>query len=175
MTTFNSTMTDQPATTVQIPALTSLGIFTLRLAMGWIFLQSGVMKVLDPEWSATGYLLYAIPEGNPFVSFWASMGGNPLIDILNSWGALLIGISLLLGALIRWSAFWGSLMMLFYWASTLHGGIAQGFPTEFGWFVDQHIIYILALILLAGLGAGRLWGMDGWIAVRIPQLRIFTS
>ena len=30
---------------------------------------------------------------------WASMAGNPLIDTLNAWGALLIGISLLAGAL----------------------------------------------------------------------------
>ena len=119
--------------------------------------------------------MFAIPEGNPFTGMWAILAGNPLIDTLNAWGALLIGISLIAGALVHWSAAWGIIMMLFYWASALHGGLAQGFPNEFGWFLDQHMVYALILVTLMVTGAGRIWGLDGWIARQIPLLRSLTS
>lgn len=150
-------------------------IVILRLVMGWIFFESGLTKLLNPEWSASGYLMFAIPEGNPFGGLWAALAGNPLVDSLNAWGALLIGISLLLGALVRWSATWGIVMMLFYWASALHGGLAQGFPNEFGWFFDQHMVYALILMMLIAAGAGRIGGMDRWIAKQLPLLRPLAS
>lgn len=174
MTTASQSISTQTSSFTSLQSIVPKTIFLLRLAMGWTFLVAGLTKVLDPEWSATGYLKFAIPEGNPFMGMWAAMAGNPLIDALNMWGALLIGISLLLGVLTRWSAFWGITMMLFYWASSRTGGLAQGFPDEFGFFIDDHIVYALVLTLLIVSRAGRIYGFDGRVAEKFPLLRMFT-
>lgn len=138
-------------------------IFLMRVTMGWVLFQGGIAKVLDSSWTAEGYLLHAIPEGNPFVAFWTAIAGSPVIDALNAWGLTLTGLGLILGALVRWNAFWGALMMLFYWATSLHGGLLEFFPLEHGWLVDDHLIYFFLLFGLGAIGAGRILGVDAYL------------
>jgi thiosulfate dehydrogenase [quinone] large subunit len=142
-------------------------IITLRVVMGWTLLQGGLTKLVtyidaNPEnnWTAAGYLANAIPEGNPFDGVWAGMAGNPLIDQLVMWGLTLTGIGLILGALVRWNAFWGAVMMLFFWAAALEGGLMAGLPLAHGWVVDDHLVYAALLFGLGALGAGRILGLD---------------
>lgn len=135
-------------------------VLALRVVMGWIFLQAGLEKVFDPEWTAAGYLQNAVPEGNPFGDLWLSMAGSPLVDALVAWGLTLIGLCLIVGLLVRFSAFWGAVMMLFFWASALQGGLLQGLPLEHGWVVDDHIVYAVLLFGLGAFGAGRILGLD---------------
>ena len=61
-------------------------ILLLRIVMGWILFQGGIVKVIDPEWTAVGFLQTAIPEGNPFIATWQNMAASRLIDILVAWG-----------------------------------------------------------------------------------------
>lgn len=138
-------------------------IVVARVAMGWIFLQSGIDKVLDPEWTAAGFLQFAIPEGNPFASLWAGMAGNALVDNLNQWGMLLIGLSLILGIFVRFAAFWGAVLMILFWMASLMGGLGQFLPLEHGWVIDDHIVYAALLYFLGAIGAGRILGLDARI------------
>jgi thiosulfate dehydrogenase [quinone] large subunit len=135
-------------------------IVGLRIVMGWILFQGGISKVLDPSWTAAGFLTH-LPEGNPFVGFFGAMAGNGLIDMLNAWGLTLTGLGLILGALTRFNAFWGAVMMMFYWMASLTGGLLQGFPLEHGYFVDDHLVYAVLLFGLGAIGAGRILGVDG--------------
>jgi thiosulfate dehydrogenase [quinone] large subunit len=127
----------------------------------------------NPEnnWTATGYLLNAIPEGNPFVGLWGSMAGSPLIDALVMWGLTLTGLGLILGALVRWNAFWGAVMMLFFWAAALEGGLMAGLPLAHGWVVDDHLVYAALLFGLGAIGAGRILGVDA----RLEQLSVVRN
>jgi thiosulfate dehydrogenase [quinone] large subunit len=140
-------------------------ILTLRLGMGWVLFQGGIVKILDPTWSAEGFLLNAIPEGNPFGGLWVALATEWLwlIDPLNAWGLTLTGLALLLGVLVRWAAFWAAVMMLFYWAAALTGGLLAGLPVAHGWFVDDHLVYALLLFGLGAWGAGRILGLDAYI------------
>ncbi|WP_410766247.1 DoxX family protein [Haloferax sp. DFSO60] len=145
-------------------------LFLLRIVMGWTLFQGGVTKLVtyldaDPSnnWTAAGYLANAIPPGNPFGGLFAAMAGSPLIDILNMWGLTLVGLGLIVGAFVRWNAFWGAVMMLFYWAAALQGGILAGFPLEHGWLVDDHIVYAVLLFGLGAFGAGRILGVDAYL------------
>ncbi|MFB6194539.1 MAG: DoxX family membrane protein [Haloplanus sp.] len=142
-------------------------IVGLRIVMGWTLLQGGITKLItyldsNPgnDWTAAGFLANAIPQGNPFVGLWASMAGNPLIDQLVMWGLTLTGLGLILGVLVRWSAFWGAVMMLFFWAASLHGGLLQGLPLAHGWVIDDHMVYAMLLFGLGAIGAGRILGLD---------------
>jgi thiosulfate dehydrogenase [quinone] large subunit len=142
----------------------------LRVLMGWHFLYAGLTKVLNPGWSSRGFLLNAIPKGNPIAGFWPYLANNwyCILDPMNAWGLTLIGIALVLGAFVRWSAFWGSVMMLFYWAASL--------PLANSYLIDDHIIYIAVLFGLGAFGAGRYYGLDEYIeelsiVEDYPQLR----
>jgi thiosulfate dehydrogenase [quinone] large subunit len=145
-------------------------LFVLRIVMGWTLFQGGVTKLItyldgNPEnnWTAAGYLANAIPEGNPFMFLWTDFAGSPLIDMLNMWGLTLTGLGLILGALVRWNAFWGAIMMLFYWAAALEGGLLAGLPLAHGWVVDDHIVYAALLFGLGAFGAGRILGIDAYL------------
>ena len=142
---------------------TAYAIVGLRIVIGWTLFQAGIVKLLDPEWSAAGFLQFAVPEGNPFIGLWQGFAGSPMIDGLVAWGLTLTGLGLVLGALVRWNAFWGAVMMLFFWAASLLGGLSQGLPLEHGWFIDDHIVYALLLFGLGALGAGRILGIDAII------------
>jgi thiosulfate dehydrogenase [quinone] large subunit len=138
-------------------------IVLLRILLGWVLLQAGIEKVLDPEWTAAGFLQFAIPEGNPFVSLWGGFAGNALIDNLVQWGQILTGIGLIAGGLLRWNAFWAAVMMIFFWMTSWQGGLGQGIPLEHGWVVDDHLIYAVLLWGLGAVGAGRILGADAVI------------
>jgi thiosulfate dehydrogenase [quinone] large subunit len=153
-------------------------LFFMRVTMGWVLFQGGVTKLVtyldaNPEnnWTAAGYLANAIPPGNPFGGMFVAMAGNPLIDMLNMWGLTLTGLGLILGALVRWNAFWGAVMMLFYWLAALQGGLLAGLPLEHGWVVDDHLIYAVLLFGLGAFGAGRILGLDA----RIEKLSIVRN
>jgi len=142
-------------------------IIALRVTMGWVLFQGGITKLVtyldaDPanNWTAAGFLANAVPAGNPLAGFFASMAGNPLIDVLNMWGLTLTGLALILGAFVRWSAFWGAVMMLFYWLAALEGGLLAGLPLAHGWVVDDHLVYAFLLFGLGAIGAGRILGLD---------------
>lgn len=148
-----------------------LGAYTLvglRVILGWVFCYSGLTMVLDPAWSAEGYLTGAVPAGNPFVGLWSMMAGVPFVDLLVQWGLTLTGVGIILGAALRWNAFWASFMMLTFWASSL--------PLEHAIVVDEHVVYVTALGLLGVVGAGRVAGVDAWlertaVVERYPRLR----
>jgi thiosulfate dehydrogenase [quinone] large subunit len=142
----------------------------LRVVMGWVLLQGGLTKLVtyldgNPEnnWTAAGYLANAIPEGNPFMGMWGSMAGSPLIDMLVMWGLTLTGLGLILGAFVRWNAFWGAVMMMMFWAAALEGGLLAGLPLAHGWVVDDHVVYAMLLFGLGAIGAGRILGVDGFL------------
>ncbi|WP_135827504.1 DoxX family protein [Halorussus halobius] len=132
-------------------------LLTLRLVMGWTMFYAGITKVLDPSWSAGGFLGNAIPAGNPFTAFWTTLANDWLwlIDPLNQWGLTLVGLALLVGAFVRWSAFWGAVMMLFYWAASL--------PLSNGIVIDDHVVYAMLLFGLGAFGAGRILGLDEFL------------
>ena len=140
-----------------MPNSIKVPIILLRIGIGWLMFYAGWTKVVTyftdaPDWTAAGFLKAL--EG-PFASFFTSLSATTLFYYLNAYGLLLIGIALLLGLLVRWSAFWGVVLMVLYYLA--------GFPPERAFVVDDHIIYVLVFILLAAIGSGRIWGLDAKI------------
>lgn len=141
-----------------------------RISLGWLFFYSGITKILTPGWSAEGYLTHAKTFAG-FFAWLASPGLLPIVNFLNEWGQLLLGISLILGIGVRLSSVLGAVMMLLYYFP------ASKFPfVEHGFIVDEHIIYGFILLLFAALRAGRVWGLENWcsnlpICSRFPKLR----
>lgn len=129
-------------------------LLALRLALGWMYLYAGLSKLLEPGWTAAGYLKGA---SGPFAQLFLSMSGSAAVDFLVKWGLLLIGLAILIGALTRFAAFWGVVITLLFYFSK--------FPPEHG-LVDEHIIYIAAFLAIAATGAGSVFGVDGTAFMR---------
>ena len=84
-----------------------------------------------------------------------------MLTFLVSWGHLLIGLSLVSGLLVRISGVFGVALLLIYW--TAH----MDFPyieSHVNLIVDYHIVYALLTAWLVVVNAGRVWGLDGWLA-----------
>ena len=139
----------------------NITIFALRLSMGWLLFYAGITKVLNPDWTSAGYLKGAQTFSEMYL-FLASPGVVQFVDFANQWGLILIGISLIVGAFVRYSSIFGAILMLLYYFPVLE------FPmVGHGFIVDEHIIYIFALLLLASMNAGKFWGLEG----KIPFLK----
>lgn len=128
----------------------------LRLSMGILYTYAGVSKIANPSWSAAGYLSGA-KSLQGFYGWLASPDIVPLISFVNEWALALLGISLLTGLFVRWSTSAGALLMALYYTPILSFPFV-GTPPSF--LVDQHIIYIFALLTLGAFRAGEVWGLD---------------
>jgi len=129
-------------------------LFLLRVTVGWMFFYAGITKVLDPQWSAAGYLKGA----KAFTWFFQTLldpNVLPIVNFMNKWSLTLLGISLILGLFVRFSSILGVLLMASYY-------IALGFPypNPHSYIVDEHIIYISVLLFFASVKAGRAFGLD---------------
>ncbi|MBI4079523.1 MAG: DoxX family membrane protein [Candidatus Levybacteria bacterium] len=127
-------------------------LLLLRLAIGWFFLYSGVTKVFDPTWSAAGYLTNAQTFGWLYQWF-ASSQLLPIINVVNSWGQLLLGISLITGLYVRQGGVAGAILMLLYYFPILK----FPFAGEHALLIDEHIIYAIALLYLSRVNIEPLW------------------
>lgn len=137
----------------------------LRLGMGWIFLWPfwdktfgmGLSTAADKAWimggSPTAGFLKLGTHG-PFAEFFQSLVGNTFVEWLFMAGLLLIGLTLLLGILVKLAAYSGSLMLFLMWLACL--------PPKQNPFLDEHIIYIIILIGLSVFGAGDYFGVGKW-------------
>lgn len=146
-------------------------IFLLRIALGWLFFWAGITKVINPAWSAEGYLKGA----KTFTGFygWLTQSSMlPVVNFINEWGLVLLGISLILGIGVRLSSLLGTLLMILYYIPILQ----FPYPNPHSFLVDEHIIYALLLLYLAAIQAGRAWGLEVWcsrlpLCSKFPKLR----
>ncbi|KAA0207011.1 DoxX family membrane protein [Candidatus Uhrbacteria bacterium] len=145
-------------------------LFLLRVSMGWLFFYAGIVKVLNPAWSAAGYLKGA----KSFAAIYGAMlhpAILPVVNFMNEWGLTLLGVSLLLGIFVRASTALGIVLMILYY-------LALDFPkpNPNAFIVDEHIIYVFGLLVLHAFRAGRVWGLEPWCASlpvcsKYPKLR----
>lgn len=148
-----------------------ISLFLLRISLGWLFFYAGITKIINPAWSAAGYLKGA----KTFAGFYQWIAGPsllPVTNFVNEWGLTLLGASLILGISVRLSTMLGALLMLLYYLPIL----SFPYPNPHSYIVDEHIIYIFALLLLGSLRAGRVFGLEQWcsnlpICSRFPKLR----
>ena len=101
--------------------------FLLRIWLGWQWVQAAEHKIFDPKWVSTGEALKGfwmnavkIPDtGRPAIAFdWYRNFLQAMIDAqaytwfakIISYGELLVGIALILGAFTGIAAFFGGLM-----------------------------------------------------------------
>ncbi len=124
----------------------------LRILMGFIFLWAFLEQLLpwtEGNSPTLGFLKFG--TRGPLAGVFQGMAGHPLVDMLYMLGLLGVGLAFILGIGMKIAAASGSLMMLLIYAAS--------FPPEHNPFVDEHIIYMLVLILLARTSSGNRYGL----------------
>ncbi|HEX2973518.1 MAG TPA: DoxX family protein, partial [Tepidisphaeraceae bacterium] len=101
-----------------IPPGGTLLLALMRIAIGWHFLYEGVLKLLDKEWSAASYLRGST---GPLAEYFRQMAADPMtlriVDQLNIWGLILVGLCLMLGLATRFAAFCGAVILALYYVA----------------------------------------------------------
>lgn len=131
--------------------------FLLRVGMGVLFFWAGYAKLIDPSWSAAGY----IAGSKIFTGFYAWLLQPeilPTINFLNEWGLTLIGAALLLGIFVRLSSVFGFVLMGLYYLPI--------YPPPRG-AVEEHVIYALVFLVFMAFGSGKILTLSDWIQTRL--------
>lgn len=130
----------------------------LRLAMGLIFLWAFVDKLLglgfatksENAWLSggsptSGFLLNA--TRGPLEAMFKGLAGIAAVDWLFMLGLLFVGLTVTFNKYIKWGAIAGSAMLLLMYLAVL--------PPDNNPLLDDHLVYILVLILLAYKSSNR--------------------
>jgi thiosulfate dehydrogenase [quinone] large subunit len=145
----------------------------IRLSLGWTFLWAFFDKALalghdtglDPKTGAIDYFgpaawihggsptagFLGFATKGPLAGFYQGLAGNVVVDWIFMLGLLGIGVALVLGIGMRMAAVTGAAMLVMMWSAVL--------PPANNLFMDDHLVYALALVLLALIGAGRTIGL----------------
>ena len=138
----------------------------LRVAIGWHFLYEGISKLLNPNWSSLGYLM---DSKGIFEGMFHALAGNAtalnIMDFMNVWGLILIGVGLVLGLLTRTALISGIVLLAFYYLS--HPaiiGVNYAIPSEGSYlWVNKNLIELFALWVLLLFPTWKSLGLDRFI------------
>ncbi|MBN1562027.1 DoxX family protein [candidate division KSB1 bacterium] len=147
----------------KLTTLQKIALVLLRVMIGWHFLYEGVAKLLKPGWSAAGYLMQSRGFlASVFKWMVDSEAIMPIVNQLNIWGLIAIGLGLILGCFTRLSAVFGMLLILLYYlANPPFVGYYYSIPMEGNYLiVNKNLVEMAALFLIAITHSGRYAGLD---------------
>ncbi len=122
----------------------------LRIAIGWHFLYEGIVKLTSTGWTSASYLL---ESRWMFAGFFHWIAAHPgvlqVVDVVNIWGLILVGLGLMLGFLSRYATIGGIVLLAFYYTANPPFISATGAYLEghYVW-IDKNLIELIALLVL---------------------------
>jgi thiosulfate dehydrogenase (quinone) large subunit len=138
-------------------------LVALRILIGWHFLYEGVAKLMNPNWTSAGYLL---DSKGIFADFYLMLAKNAsvlqVVDFLNVWGLIAIGLGLILGCLTQIATISGIVLLVFYYFShPPFVGAKYIMPNEGSYlYVNKTLIEMFALAVLYVFPSGKIIGLD---------------
>ena len=145
----------------------TIALSVLRVLIGWHFLYEGMVKVVNPQWSAYSFLN---GSAGPFSGFFQLLASNDTVlqtvDLLNEWGLVLIGFSLIVGLFSKWSALAGIFLLGFYYLShpPFIGIPASNVEGNY-LIVNENLIEIAALWVLYLFQTQKVYGLERIIKI----------
>ncbi|MCW5978309.1 MAG: DoxX family protein [Bryobacteraceae bacterium] len=138
----------------------------IRIVIGWHFLYEGWAKVLNPGWTSAGFLKSST---GPVAGLYHFLGSNSalirIVDQVNIWGLVLIGLALMLGLYARAAAVGGmALLALYYFAyppffTPVLNGVTEGSYL----IVNKNLVELFGLAVVAAFPAAA-FGLEGILA-----------
>lgn len=141
-------------------------LLLLRVSLGFLFLYAGISKFLTPNWTAVKY----IQSSQTITPLYHWMASQPIINyvnLINEIGLTLIGLSLILGILVRLSSLFGILIMILYYLPILKFPYVENHAL----IVDEHIIYIFVFFLFFTFDTGNVWGFKSVLGKKLSKAK----
>ena len=148
-------------------ALRHWPIVLLRVYAGVFFANDGIGKLRHDDFAngLAGFLSRTLDSSfsfyRPFLES-VVLPSKELFAVLITWGELAMGVALILGLATRYAAFGGAFMVLNFWLAK-GTGILDG--------TNHDIVWIVILIVLGSIPAGKIAGLDDGLSDRLPFLR----
>jgi uncharacterized membrane protein YphA (DoxX/SURF4 family) len=143
-----------------------LFITILRTAVGWHFLYEGISKLVIPNWSSYSYLANST---GPLSGLYHLISASPhllkIIDILNIYGLILIGIALFIGIFTRLAAISGAMLLTLYYFAYPPFGASLFNSGEGHLFIIDKIFIETAVLLFLVFYTETGFGIDILIAI----------
>jgi len=124
------------------------------------------VRIVNPYWTSAGYLA----ESKWWFSGWFhDIAANPtlltIVDYVNEWGLLVIGIGLMFGLFTRTVTVAAMvLLFLYYIAAPPFVGYVYSMPSEGSYLiVNKVLIELVAVAVLLAFPTGRTYGLDRFI------------
>ena len=149
-------------TTFQLTALV-----LLRMLIGWHILYEGISKLLTPNWTSALFLTDSQWILSGFSNWIISNDGVlSMVDFLNTWGLIAIGVGLILGLFARLAAYAGMGLLFIYYLNNIPLlGIEYSLPAEGNYLiVSKTLIEAAALLVMAVFPTGSVFGLDIFIS-----------
>ena len=138
-------------------------LVALRFIIGWHFLYEGLDKLIHPGWSSVAFLANAqwIFSG---LGQWIVSHATVLnvVDLMNTWGLIAIGLGLILGFFTRAASLAGVLLLLMYYLfNPPFIGLELSGPSEGNYLiVNKTLIEAVTLLYIAVTPLSRRLGLD---------------
>jgi thiosulfate dehydrogenase [quinone] large subunit len=140
-----------------------LALVATRILMGWYCLYEGVIKLMSHNWTSFAFLN---DSQGWFAPVFRAMAANQnmlaVVDFLNIWGLIAIGLGLILGLFTRLSAIGGMVLIgLYYLSHPALIGAEYMLPSgESTMWVGKNLIFVFILFILIVFPTGRIIGID---------------
>ncbi|KAB1189159.1 DoxX family membrane protein [Haloferax sp. MBLA0077] len=135
--------------------VTGYVLLLTRILTGYWFLHAGWGKLMAPEPFAAGGWLANATGGSPIHGFFVFAANTPwLLDLTNFMipvGEFLIGLGILVGAFTRLAAFFGGVLMVFFYLGNADWGHG---------LVNGDLFGFMMFAIVGTLAAGRIYGLD---------------
>ena len=158
-------------TTTEAPPLPYSGfqvttLVALRMLIGWHFCYEGIAKLLNPYWTSAGYL-----AGSEWflkdllIDVAANATAVTVVDFLNQWGLVAIGLGLMLGAMARQAAIAGVVLLALYWiVAPPFAGVTYPMPAEGSYvLVNKVLVELSALLVVVAFPTSSVYGLDRFL------------
>ena len=145
-------------------------VLILRLLMAWTFIYAASHQAFAANFTIVGFLKNTKTFHDLFAVF-TTPTLAPIVSFLVAWGHLLIGLSLLVGLMVRVSAVFGIALLLMYWMAHMDFPYIEN---KNNFLVDYHIVYATILVFLIVKHAGHVWGLDAWVE-NLPFMKDHTK
>lgn len=134
-------------------------VVLMRILIGWHFLYEGILKVYNPTWTSKAYLMSA-ELLSPLYQWLASDSRIGLVDNLNQYVLMIVGLALILGLFERIGAIAGiALLVLYYLAHPAFPGMNQSGTEGSYWIVNKNLIEAAALYVIYLVPTGKYIGL----------------
>ncbi len=142
-------------------------IVLLRVLIGWHFLYEGIAKLMKSDWSAVGFLSQSKWI---FSGLFKWIAANPtvlnVVNQMNIYGLILIGLGLIMGCFTRIASYAGILLiLLYYFCNPPFAGLFYSIPMEGSYLiVNKNLVEAAGLLVVAVTGTGKYLGLDRLIS-----------